>query len=360
MARGGHLIQGPYLFRSYDHPRPGPHARSQHLNPEPAHRVELCKVARATSAAPLYFDKIVIKGSDFKDGGLGDNNPAAIAADDISQIHGGRYPRLIISIGTGKVSDEQLVTDPDLVKKSKISHGLLKYLKDNFGLLETLENIATDSERKHRDLERHIKALRCAHPKYPLYFRFNVPDITSIDLDEWKPSKGGRDTLKRLEDATRTYLARPDVQRDLLQCATELVDLRRKRAETERWERFATDFIYWCPFGAECETALELASRDELRQHAFDGHEYVTWPHHSARRCCSAQDCDHIPEGDSDNEREEALLRHLRDDHEMKLPQLKTLHEMESWLDRGRTTIGKVLEKRRTGFSQNEVPVTVA
>lgn len=301
---------------------------------------------------------MVIKGSGFKDGGLGDNNPAALAADDISQIHGGRFPRLIVSIGTGKVSEEQLEKDPDRAKRPKVSHGFLKYLKDSFGLLETLENIATDSERKHRDLEKHIRALRCANPKYPMYFRFNVPDITSIDLDEWKPSKGGRDTLLRLEEATKTYLARPDVQQDLLDCATELVDLRRKRAETERWERFATDIVYCCPF-KDCETSLELASRDELRQHAFDGHEYVTWPHHSARRCCSAQDCDHIPEGESDNDREEALLGHLQGDHEMKVPQLKTLHEMESWLDKGRTTIGEVLKKRQTGFSQEEIPVTV-
>jgi hypothetical protein len=345
------LLDGPYLFRSYDHPRPGPQARSeQHLNPEPAHRVQLRKVARATSAAPLYFDKMVIKGIGFKDGGLGANNPAALAADDINQIHGGRYPRLIISIGTGKVSEEQLESDPDRLTKPKLSHGILKYLKDNFGLLETLENIATDSEREHRNLERHIKALRCAHPKYPLYFRFNVPDITSIDLDEWKPSKGGQFTLQQLEKATNAYLARHDVQLDLLDCAVELVDLRRKRAETERWERFATDIVYCCPPSMNCETSLELASRDELRQHAFDGHEWVTWPHHSARRCCSAQDCDHIPEGETDGEREEALRTHLRDYHEMKVPQLKTLHEMENWLDSGRTTIGEVLEKRQSGL----------
>jgi hypothetical protein len=37
----------------------------------------------------------------------------------------------------------------------------------------------------------------------------------------------------------------------------------------------------------------------------------------------------------------------------MKLPQLKTLHEMETWLDSGRTTIGEVLEKRQSGLPQS-------
>jgi hypothetical protein len=68
-----------YVFRTYDHPHPSPWApeskRKRHLNPGNATADEIWKVARATSAAPKYFDPITIGERMFRDGAIGANNP---------------------------------------------------------------------------------------------------------------------------------------------------------------------------------------------------------------------------------------------------------------------------------------------
>src|SRR5436190_21991288 len=91
-----------YVFRSYDHIHDA--AESNHtftpLNPGPAHHGPLWEVARATSAAPRYFESIKFMNRKFLDGGMGANKPGRIAYQEVHRMHG--HPlALFVSIGTG-------------------------------------------------------------------------------------------------------------------------------------------------------------------------------------------------------------------------------------------------------------------
>ena len=65
----------PYMFRSYDHFGSEPPSYNER-NPGVAHSIPIWEVARATTAAPTYFEPIKISNRKFGDGGFGTNNPA--------------------------------------------------------------------------------------------------------------------------------------------------------------------------------------------------------------------------------------------------------------------------------------------
>jgi hypothetical protein len=173
----------------------------------------------------------------------------------------------------------------------------------------------------------------------------------SVDLDEWVPSNDGRkpngnETLNDLEKITNKYLSDPKVLDDLRDCAIELVYLRRKRAKTERWEKYATQSVYSCKSGDICRP-VGLASREELRRHAFEQHELVTRKTSLNERVCTLDECALNPvrfpgreDGDS------ALIVHLKDHHRLKNPTLKSPEELEAWLDDRRNDRRTEIQKR--------------
>jgi hypothetical protein len=103
-------------------------------------------------------------------------------------------------------------------------------------------------------------------------------------MDEWKPNDrtgiaifrgkhkhSGRDTLRKIEREVKLYLAEPDVQQELEDCARILV--RRRRLQTRdqsKWDRFASASCYICPYD-KCKErrhdTLENYKRHVLRDH---------------------------------------------------------------------------------------------
>ncbi|KAH7253614.1 acyl transferase/acyl hydrolase/lysophospholipase [Fusarium redolens] len=100
-------VSKEFVWRSYDNDF-SPKAHDSNLwnpsNAGPAHTTAIWEVARATTAAPRYFEFIKIRGRKFLDGGMVANNPSLIAIREIHNLHG-LVPALFVSIGTGlKVS----------------------------------------------------------------------------------------------------------------------------------------------------------------------------------------------------------------------------------------------------------------
>ena len=197
---------------------------SNQRNMGPAESLPIWIVARATSAAPLYFDAVNIDDKVFLDGGLGSNNPSLEAYNEVLDIHRlnleSKYVStaspiaLFISIGSGLKSARQRPTG---------------FLKEYRSLISLLKSVPTDTE------EREILMRKSAvHGQFP-YFRFNVDKgVGEIKIDEWRRPKKGRDvssseTLQRIKDATNQYLERKDTQQDLEDCARLLISLRRLR-----------------------------------------------------------------------------------------------------------------------------------
>jgi hypothetical protein len=299
------------------------------------------EVARATSAAPRYFSPQQIGRKKFLDGGIGCNNPAQEICNEIQAVHG-RIPELIVSIGTGiRIENDEDSQDGiekpgilDVVKQK--GHKFFDNARGVIKAIKVLPEAVTNSEPVHRGLQSTTNTAAKNCQKIP-YYRFNVPDIASmVELDQWIPSEtmelpNGEETLQRLERATNDYMDDATVTKRMQECAQELVRVRRERAETERWERFATHTIYRCP---EKGCDLEFSCREKLRLHASERHEIVPRVMMVNQSICLIDQCMETPQyHDSDT----AFKEHLQGTpHFMQDPDLKSPAGFEEWLDSGR------------------------
>lgn len=109
----------------------------------------IIEAARATSAAPTYFDAITITFPStntrcvFLDGGVGHNNPSPLALTEANGIWPGRTIKLLLSIGTG-------VAPPVRYK----AHSRFNRLKAAIEAAKLASEIATQCGITHEDLLR--------------------------------------------------------------------------------------------------------------------------------------------------------------------------------------------------------------
>ena len=130
----------------------------------------------------------------YVDGGLGYNNPIRALLDECSHIWPERKIGCIVSVGTGTL----------------LSRDVGRTIKP---LFETLEKMATDTEKVAREVEKEMKY------KYGIeqqtYFRFNVQHgLEHVGLEEWKE-------LGRTMVATQDYLIEQSSQVEL--CASQIL-----------------------------------------------------------------------------------------------------------------------------------------
>jgi hypothetical protein len=201
-----------------------------------------------------------------------------------------------------------------------------------------------------------------------MYRRFDLDadapvSIADIKLDEWKNYPEGENTLTKIDHAVEQYVNQQKVQTSLRECAERLVEIRRERQATERWERFAMNFQYQCKEKPACEAKDDVfGSRLELRQHLIRKHGMV-WQVPCRRNdgsvahpfSCYWDQCGEETTTVFDHEQD--FLEHLRNSHSMPNPQLKTRREIEARLDEGReigTNVAPNPKHQRTKTFYNE------
>ena len=274
----------PFILRSYNHFQRGNNGNSSQeypRNPNYAAPYEIWQVARATTAAPFYFDPIEISGlltstnslkrgatfgknkrsvphdksiATFIDGGWGHtNNPAEEAYHEI--ITSNETIGTFASIGTGRRTTDRW--------KSGFKNKIL-------GLVDE----ATNPEISHR----RVLALSKQEGKIFSYYRFNeLNALPDTDFDEWQPRSTGKKTLNKIEDAFRKWALKGDVQADFQKCAEELVRRRRLRtADTSRWERYALGSCFDCKEDKKvCPAPADKRwfDRKEFQDHLLADHE---------------------------------------------------------------------------------------
>ena len=251
----------PYIFRSYDHwGKIPPHINER--NPGIAHSIPIWEAARATTAAPFYFEPIKISNRKFGDGGFGTNNPAEEMLWEVTHMNGSDLSdhgiALLLSIGTG---------ESDIVR---IGEGPIGKYRAYFNAAKKL---ASDSQRVHERLEGYKKPF-----KLP-YYRFNVPKahgLGDMKLDEWKkpnPLKGrNKSTLDTIEEKTTTYCNEPRVRQNLKEVAQILVDHRKNRASLDIWGLISSGKQYRCTVEG-CRRVQQLRPRKEdLADHLMHKH----------------------------------------------------------------------------------------
>lgn len=288
-------------------------------------------------------------------------------------MHWKHEPALIISIGTGKPSK---VGKPLEVAGSKLRALLpiVDNLREVFETSKWFQGLVLDSEGKHREFKNKVHGdngidgindrLTDQNVEPIIYCRFNIPplqdvDITRIKLGEWK-GENGNDTKAEMDRAIETYLKQAKVRDKMNTCAKKMVEVRRERQKTERWERFALNLVYSCPEGREnvsrCKDLL-FPSRLKLRQHGIRTHGFAWkvpcidnsgaithdwacyWDHCGER---------HVSVFNTEFE----FSAHLNQQHKLERPQIRSQQWIEEWLDKGRQAEPPLVSPSHTGFTQ--------
>lgn len=163
----------PYLSRNYDYPAD----RAGRYEGDVSWK--LWEVARATSAAPSFFDPVERDGLQLMDGGIVANNPSAIAYHEYLRIWGRSVPvSLFLSIGTGLPTSTKVPNER--------------------GMMETFEqlvNAALSQERVHEMMTDLL-------PEECPYFRVQpVGPAFASRLDEIRRSE-----LEKLQTAASAWI----------------------------------------------------------------------------------------------------------------------------------------------------------
>ena len=246
-----------YLLRSYPHYYGEDTPNWITTYNQGADKLRIWEVARATSAAPFYFDmlKAVVDDTEmfFKDGGIRENNPSGAALSEFHALYepiGIKSPAIMLSVGTGKPDTSADGFAPTLPGILGRLPGLSKFFEKR-AVIQNLLIKYTEGEKQHFNMREY------AHGEHLWYKRLNVSSgLEYLMLDDWKSGDWngqsnvpGGATLNRMEDATNIYLERdfdPTIDsyappsRILRQAAEKLVRQRRAREREggTRWESF--------------------------------------------------------------------------------------------------------------------------
>jgi len=138
-------VEDVYLFRSYTQ------KNELAKNPGHAHKHKIWELARATSAAPTFFDPIKIGDKEYSDGGVGNNNPAQLMLDEVIYKSGQESLKkavgVLVSIGAGQKPTKRL-----RVKKKFPGLSSLPIVKEISKIIRQLKDTSTDVERVHKNV----------------------------------------------------------------------------------------------------------------------------------------------------------------------------------------------------------------
>jgi hypothetical protein len=198
-----------HAFTSYYHTPHHEQALGRGLNPGNPKRVYIRDAARATSAAPGFFQEADVNGNVYMDGALKANNPSRWAWDEAWR----KYPERYWQRANGTNGDSNTTARDSLEGNCPI--GVFVSVGTGFRAPQSAFHRG-DPLRNH-------------------YYRFNPPGLENMRLDQCL--KRNR-TFRRMETACNDYLEGNEVQRLIRECAAELVKQRRSRYSTEELLQF--------------------------------------------------------------------------------------------------------------------------
>jgi len=174
----------PVLFRTYLSPK------------EPSIPCTVWQAARATSAAPTIFKRVLIgpaaRPEPFIDGGVGRNNPIVQVLEEAELMFPDRKIACVISIGTGKLGTID-VPNPGFFERNVVP----------VGVIQAMVAMATDCEETAQQMEKKFR-----HPP-KTYFRFNVEQgLQKVGLGDW-------DRMGEVAAHTRNYMNTLEVDQRL-------------------------------------------------------------------------------------------------------------------------------------------------
>jgi predicted acylesterase/phospholipase RssA len=173
-----------YLFRNYELPKK---SQSRYSGDS---KTASFLAARATTAAPTFFQPLHAKSDIFQDGALFANNPAHIALHEAVKLFSGKEISVLLSVGTGRTpwGSEESSNSPG-IQKASLLHSITRDLS-------TLVYSATSTEATADILADMLSPSK--------YFRFQPELGRLIEIDECRP-----DVLQEMISKTEEYLDTP-------------------------------------------------------------------------------------------------------------------------------------------------------
>lgn len=209
----------PCIISSYDVRNGKPHFFKQHKSTNKIYNFKVKDVARATSAAPTYFEAARVKneiGTPFPlvDGGLFANNPSMVAYSEARTMkfegkveHPKAKDMMIVSLGTGSQSKSYEY------KKVK-DWGKLQWIKPVIEIMMSGGSTTTDYH-----LNQIFDTLDNEKDKSS-YYRLE-PEVISADN---AMDNASIDNLKKLEEDALAHISKTDVDQKLDEIVAQLID----------------------------------------------------------------------------------------------------------------------------------------
>lgn len=207
----------PCIITSYDIRNGKPHFFKQHKAKNDIHNFKVKDVARATSAAPTYFETALVKndlGTPYPliDGGVFVNNPALVAYSEARTMEFSgidHFPTakdmMIVSIGTGSVSKNYEY------EKAK-DWGAIGWIKP---IIEIM--MSGNSQTVHYHLTQIFDTLGLDNEKD--YHRLE-PKILTADSEMDNASV---ENLRKLKEDALSYISNSDVDKELDDIVEKLI-----------------------------------------------------------------------------------------------------------------------------------------
>jgi hypothetical protein len=162
---------------------------------------------------------------------------------------------VLVSIGTGE----------SYVRRFATAEGYAEL----FQVLRAAKGLATDTHKTDELLKKITQKRKDA------YFRFNADDrLGKIKLDCWKRAKQSRaSTADEIQQITESYLDSEEITERINRVAEILVQNRRMRALTSRWEERLFGLKWRC-LVENCPEGPELRRRVDFEDHLQNYHDY--------------------------------------------------------------------------------------
>ncbi|WP_215223537.1 patatin-like phospholipase family protein [Echinicola shivajiensis] len=199
----------PCIISSYDIRNGKPHFFKQHKSSNEIYNFKVRDVARATSAAPTYFETSRIKNSlgtpyPLIDGGVFVNNPALVAYSEVRTMNFEGIKHLptakdmmIVSLGTGSTSQKYEY------KKAK-DWGAAGWIKP---IIEIM--MSGNAKTVHHHLDQIYKTLRPQDMKD--YHRLE-PELIQADT---AMDNGSIENMTKLKEDALSYISKSEVDEEL-------------------------------------------------------------------------------------------------------------------------------------------------
>jgi predicted acylesterase/phospholipase RssA len=191
----------PYVFRSYNHNWDMRNVSPVAVSDVMERDTTIWEAARATSAAPNYFNPMVINYHRYVDGGIDVNNPAEVLWKEFE----GSKIGVLVSMGT---------------------HNTRPLSKDRFrcnSWYGSLRGFDVELMKDRQSSQVHSRMVEVTAESKTPYFRFDIVDgLGKISLDSW-----GKTTMGVIRDISAAHVKQDSVAENLRKCAKILVRSRR-------------------------------------------------------------------------------------------------------------------------------------